>query len=168
VKPRLPLPVAAFLAALAVAACVPQGDFPSLEARPAERDRSMEPPVREAVEVPADPALRQRVAELEQMAAQGDQAFDAALGPAEAAVRSAGPASSDSWVAAQQAMSRLEAARTGTMRALTELDRLAIDRADMATSREDSAAIDAAIAAAQRLAEGQQQRIQQLRARLPG
>jgi len=163
---RSPFPLIGLLAALAVAGCVPQGEFPSLAPRPAERDRSMEPPVHEAVATPTDPALRQRVAELERQAAEGDRAFDAAFAAAEASVGSAGAAQSESWVEAQQALSRLEAARTGTMRALTELDRLAIDRADRATSVEDFAAIDAAIEMAQGLAEGQQARIAALRARL--
>ena len=52
------------------------------------------------------------------------------------------------------------------MRALTELDRLAIERADLATSLEDFAAIEAAIEMAQGLATGQQARIAALRARL--
>jgi hypothetical protein len=154
------------VAALALPGCVPQGEFPSLEPRPAERDRSMEPPVREAAVTPSDPALRLRVSELEQQAARGQSDFDGAYARAEAAVRSAGSAESESWVEAQQAISRLEAARTETMRALTELDRLAIDQADMPTSNSDFAAIQAAIAAAQQLAEGQQARIEALRARL--
>jgi hypothetical protein len=163
-----PLPLAALLAALALPGCVPQGEFPSLAPRPAERDRSMEPPVREAVQAPTDLALRLRVSELERQAARGQSDFEGAYAGAEAAVRSAGPAESDSWVDAQQAISRLEAARTETMRALTELDRLAISRADMPTSDADFAAIEAAIAAAERLAADQQARIEALRARLPG
>jgi hypothetical protein len=126
----------------------------------------MEPPVREGVATPADPALRARVAELERQAAAGDREFAAALPAAEAAVAAAGPAQSDSWVTAQLAISRLEAARGGTMRALTELDRMAIERASAPTASEDFAAIEAAIAAAQALAEEQQDRIEGLRARL--
>ena len=163
-----PLPFAILLAASALAGCVPQGDFPSLAPRPAERNRSMEPPVRERAATPTDPALRRRVVELERQAADGNRAFDAAFAPTERAIGRAGAALSDSWVEAQQALSRLEAARTETMRALTELDRLAIDRADLATSEEDFAAIEAAIAEAQRLAAGQQDRLQRLRMRLPG
>ena len=161
-----PLPFAALIAAASLAGCVPQGEFPSLAPRAAERDRSMEPPAREAAATPDDPALRARVAELGRQAQAGERDFAAALPAAEAAVAAAGPAQSDGWVAAQLAISRLEAARAETMRALTELDRLAIGRADMATSGEDHAAIEAAIAAAQALAAGQQARIEALRARL--
>ena len=128
----------------------------------------MEPPVRERSATPTDPALRRRLVELERQAVDGHRAFDAAFTPAERAVGRAGAPQSDSWVEAQQALSRLEAARTETMRALTELDRLAIDRADVATSEEDFAAIEGAIAAAQRLAADQQERLQRLRARLSG
>jgi hypothetical protein len=52
------------------------------------------------------------------------------------------------------------------MRALAELDRLAIGRAEVPTSSEDFAALNAAIAEVERLAVSQQQRWDRLRARL--
>ena len=51
------LPIALLLAAAALAACVPQGDVPSLAVRPAERDRTTLPPVRPAVDGPQRPGL---------------------------------------------------------------------------------------------------------------
>jgi len=155
-------------AALALAGCVPGDDFPSLAPRPAERDLSTEDPERPQVAVPDDPGLRAGVEALRAEAAAGERAFEAAYPAAAAAVAAAGPPESDGWVAAQQALSRLEAARARTMRALAELDRLAVAGADRPTSAADFAAIEAAIAAAGRLATGQQQRFDGLRTRLSG
>ncbi|MGZ8360698.1 MAG: hypothetical protein ACXWUX_09275 [Allosphingosinicella sp.] len=165
-KRLIPFPFAAATAALALAGCVAAEGFPSLALRPAELDRSFEPPQRPAVEVPSDAALRGRIAELTAQAATGDRAFEAAIGPTEAAVRRAGPAASESWVEAQVALSRLEESRAPTTQAQGDLDALAIERAATPTNAGDLAAIDTAIAEAARIAEGQQAQIDRLRARL--
>ena len=154
------------LAALALAGCVAEDGFPSLAQRPVERDLSIEEPVYAVVEVPSDPGLRARIAELERQAAEGENSFAAALGPVGAVVARAGPSGTESWIEAQQALSRLEATREATMRALAELDRLAITRAEVATNSGDFAAVNAAIAAVERIALSQQQRWDRLRARL--
>ena len=154
------------LLAILAAACVPEGDFPSLAQRPGERDLSTEEPARAEVEVPDDAELRSRLATLRQQAGAGDRAFDAAYGGAAAAVAAAGAPESDSWVEAQQALSRLEAERAPTMGALADLDAIAMERIGVATSAADFAAINAAIAAVERLAVVQQQRMDSLRARL--
>jgi hypothetical protein len=151
---------------LALGGCVAEDGFPSLAQRPAELNRSIEEPVRPAVEVPSDPALRARVATLLQQAAEGERSFAGALATTEAAVGRAGAASSETWVEAQQALSRLESTREATTRALAELDRLALERAEVATGREDYAAINAAIAEVDRIAVSQQQRWERLRGRL--
>jgi hypothetical protein len=153
-------------AALFLAGCVAEDGFPSLAQRPAERNLSIEEPLYPAVEVPSDPAIRARIVELQRQAEEGGRAFDSALAPTEAAVARAGAAYSESWIEAQQALSRLESTREPTQRALAELDRLAVDRADVATSEEDFAAIHAAIAEVQSAASAQQQRWDRLRARL--
>ena len=155
-------------AALALAACVSEDGFPSLALRPAEREVSVEEPVHPPIEVPSDTALRARIAELQRQAAEGDRSFEAALGATETAIAAAGPSASESWVEAQQALSRLEATREPTTRALSDLDRLAIDRAAMATSSDDFAAINAGIAAVEQIASRQQQHVDRLRARLGG
>ena len=162
IRPVLWLPAAA----LGLAGCVAEEGFPSLAQRPAELNVSIEEPVYPAVEVPSDPTLRARIAELRQQAAEGERSFAAALDPAEAVLARAGPAGSESWVEAQQALSRLEATRNATMRALAELDALVIARAEVATNREDFAAINAAIGEVERLAVSQQQRWDRLRGRL--
>jgi hypothetical protein len=167
-RPAAPLSIIVAVAGLALPSCAAEGDFPSLAMRPAERDRSVEEPVRPSPQVPDDAALRRRLGELTEAAAEGERAFDAAFGPADAAVDAAGAAESERWVAAQQALSRLEAAREPTTRALAELDRLAVDRADLPTGEADRAALEAAIAAVERIAAGQQARIDGLRERLSG
>ena len=163
---RTRLCLASSFAALALTGCVAEDGFPSLAQRPAERNLSIEEPVHPAVEVPSDPALRARIAELERQAAEGENSFAAALGPTESVVARAGAPGSESWIEAQQALSRLEATREATMRALAELDRLAITRAEVATNSGDFAAVNAAIAAVEQLAVSQQQRWDRLRARL--
>jgi hypothetical protein len=162
----LPTHAAILTAASLLAGCAPQGDFPSLARRPAEDDRSVEEPVRPAVEVARDEALRARVAELRGQAGAGDRAFDNAYAAAEAAVARAGTRESESWIEAQQALSRLEATREATMRAVAELDQLAIGRIDAPTNEEDFSAINEAIAAAERIALAQQDRYDRLRGRL--
>lgn len=163
-SPRLP---AFALALMALGGCVAEDGFPSLAQRPAELSRSVEAPIHPAVEVPSDPALRARIAALIGQAQGGERDFVAALGATEAAVGRAGAAGSESWVEAQLAVSRLEATRTATTRALAELDGLAIGRAEVATNSEDFAAIGAAIAEVERIAASQQQRWDRLRGRLP-
>ena len=114
----------------------------------------------------SDPALRARIAELVALARRGERDFDAAFGAAQAAAGRAGAQGSESWIAAQEALSRLEAARAETTRALADLDRLAIDRADRATNAEDHSALLAGIAQAEAIASGQQSRLDRLRTAL--
>ena len=154
------------IAAAALAGCVAEDGFPSLAPRPGERDLSTEEPFHPRVPIPDDAALRARIAELRARAAAGDNGFDAVLPAARAAVAAAGPRESDSWVAAQQALSRLEAARAPTAAALGALDQLLVERADQPTSDADFALLREALAAAERLSAGQQERFDALRARL--
>ena len=82
------------------------------------------------------------------------------------AAPAAGPQASDSWVEAEQALARLEGTRAPTTRALAELDRLALERAQMSTNAQDFAAIYAALASVDLIVDRQQQRWDRLRARL--
>ena len=152
------LPLAGLLAG-----CISPGPFPSLAQRPGEND-PIEEPVRAAPAVANDASLRARLAELVGQARQGMAAFNLAYGPAERLARNAGASGSDSWVEAQQALSRLEASRGETTSTASELDQLNRARADLPTSAEDKAAIDAAIAEVDRLAEEQTTRIRQVTA----
>ncbi len=147
---------AALAAASLIAGCAPSGDFPSLAVRPVERDLAAAPERPAPPEAPADAQLTARIAELLAQVRQGESAFRAALPDAERATRAAGGAGTESWVAAQQEISRLEAARAPTVAALAELDRLGIERGNMPTAATDLQALLAAneeagaLAAAQR------------------
>jgi hypothetical protein len=154
--------------ALTLGGCVTQGPFPSLAPRPGEGDISIAEPQRPDTATSNDPALAQQVATLRAQAQDGQTAFDAAYGRTAAAVARAGAQGSDSWSAAQEALSRLEAARGLTIDALAAFDRLATERADLPTSRTDMASIDAAMADAARLADAQSERIAELRRRIGG
>ena len=151
--------------ALLVAGCASGGDFPSLAPRPVEQ-LSMEEPIRVDPPVASDPALRSRIADLLARARAGDAAFERAYARAAPLARAAGGANSDSWVQAQEAISRAEVARTETTVALADLDRLAIERADAPTSEADHAALMEAQQFAQALANDQHRRLEGLRSRL--
>ncbi|HEY0115848.1 MAG TPA: hypothetical protein VGB54_09010 [Allosphingosinicella sp.] len=148
----------ALLLLATLAGCATGGEFPSLAPRPVEQ-LSMEEPIRVDPPVAPDPAFRGRVAALLGQARQGDEAFEAAYARALPLVRGAGPSGSDSWVQAQEAISRVEAARLVTSGALAELDRLAGERADEPTSGEDHQAMLGAVRSAQTLVAEQQRRI---------
>lgn len=153
-----------FLAALALflTDCTTSGPYPSLAQRPGE-NLPIEEPVRPPQAAPGDAALRRRIDALAIQARQGMSDFDAAYDATQRAVSAGGAEGSDSWVQAQLALSRLEAARARTTDAVAELDQLARARADLPTGADDQAALDAALADAGRLAANQQERLNRLR-----
>src|SRR3954467_4490793 len=104
-----PRPALAALAAALLAGCVSQGPFPSLAPRPAEQEDWSEEPVHAAPVVADDASLRARIAALLTQAHDGERAFDADLPAAERAAAHVGAEGSDSWIEAQQAISRLQA-----------------------------------------------------------
>jgi hypothetical protein len=146
--------------------CVAPGPFPSLAPREAEREISVDDTLQKRPAVPIDAALGARIAALLSDARRSEAAFAAALGAAEAAAGRAGTEGSETWIAAQQAVSAAEAARAPTVGALAELDGLSLERAGMATDQSQFEALLAAVAEAQRFAEGQQRRLDVVRARL--
>ncbi len=148
-------------AALALAACVSQGPFPSLAPREGEQ-LAIEEPMRETPVSADDPALRPAVAALLSEARDGARRFDADFAAARGLIARAGAEGSESWVEAQQAISRLEAARNRTTSAVDDLHQLSLARADRPTSPADQQAIDAAIAEAERIAADQQARMDRL------
>ena len=151
---------------LILAGCVSAGPFPSLAPRPEEADFSTAESVRPAPDVPDDARLRARIGALVAQALEGLTAFDAAFPAADRATAAAGAEGSDGWTVAQQALSRLEAARRPSTTARADLDALAVDRAAMPTSAGDLATLDRAIAEAERIVLNQQVRFDRLRARL--
>ena len=163
---RVPLPVLLAAGVLTLAGCVAEGPFPSLAPRPEEAEFSTAEPVRTAPDVPSDAALRTRIGALVAQSLEGLTAFDAAYRQAERATAAAGVQGSDTWVEAQQSISRLEAARNRTTNARAELDRIALDRAAMPTAADDLLMLERAVTEAERIALNQQFRLDQLRARL--
>jgi len=152
------LPLWALLAA-GLTGCVSQGPFPSLAQRPAELEDWSEEPAHVAPVTADDAALRTRIAALIGEARAGDRAFDADLPAAERATVRIGAEGSDSWIEAQQAISRLQASRGRTDEAASELHQIRVARSGQPTSAADLAAIDAAIEQVRVLAERQQQRL---------
>ncbi len=156
---------AALLGAL-LAGCAAEGDFPSLEPRAVERELAQTDPAPPAP-LADDPALAERVAALAAEARRGEAEFEAALPVARSAVAAAGPAGGEAWIEAQQALSRLEAARGATVRALADLDALALAEANKTTlNGADLERLRAAVAALQAIADRQHDEIAGLRARL--
>ena len=154
--------LAPILPVFLLAGCVSQGPFPSLAPRESEQ-LAIEEPVRVAPVVADDATLRTRVDALIAEARAGAAAFDGDFAEAERTAARAGPEGSDSWIAGQQAISRLEAARGRTGNAAADLDQLNLDRAALPTSAADQQALDEAIAEVARIAANQQARIDRLR-----
>lgn len=158
--------LALLAAALAASGCATGGDFPSLAPRAIEREDPRAEPVRTPPAVASDAALLAAVARLRADALAGAGAFAAELRAAEAAAGRAGAPGTEGWMEAQQALSRLEAARAPATIARAELDRLLILRASEPTAEEDLAAIRAALTEVERVAAEQQRHIDTLRSRI--
>lgn len=131
----------------AVAACAtatPTGE-PSLARRSSE---AIDPrlPVEVAVDSrPADPDLVRRIAALLDEARGSAAAFAAAEPATRASAAAAGPPQSESWIAAQLALSQLERTRAPFTRAFAEIDALRAAAArNAATPPADLAALQAA------------------------
>ena len=120
------LPFAMLIALCTTGGCSsPKLAPPSLAPRAAEAIDPRLPVERALVVRPVTAGLTGRIAELLAEARSGEAAFRSALGPAQRAAAAAGPARSESWIAAQLALSALEAARAPTTRALGDIDALA-------------------------------------------
>jgi hypothetical protein len=160
----LPVPVAALL----LASCAASGPFPSLAVRDVEREFAVETPPVPAPIIPSDPATAARIDQLVAAAQGGDADFRKALAAAQPLAARAGAAGSESWVAAEQAASRVQAARSRTVDALADLDAIAIRLAAARppASQADIAAAAAAAETVQALSNRHQEALDALRARL--
>ena len=148
---------------LVAAGCAAPGPYPSLAPRPAEKAYAEDADERKPIPQPDDPALAAEIDRLAAAARSGAADFDAALPAAQAAAGAAGGAGSDSWVEAQQALSRLEAARARTTAALADLDRLQVERVGAGTLGDgDRERLRAATAEIQALADSQADRLRRL------
>jgi len=160
-----PLRPTLLLLSCALAGCAQSGSYPSLLPRPIERGETGTPaPASPASAAARDPAIAARIAQLVGQAHDGQSAFDRSLPDARASVARAGAAGSEGWIAAQEAVSALESARTPTATALADLDALSKEKAQAtpAAGEEDLAAIDTAIDEVSALAQAQDDQIGQL------
>jgi hypothetical protein len=137
---------------LAAASCSTVKDAPSLAARPSENIDPRLPVADTSASVPADAALAAQLAALVQAAGGATARFEVAIARAEQLAGVAGPRQSDSWVAAQQALSAAVAERYPVTRALADIDALAtarvlgggpLSQADQQAVREAGAGVEA-------------------------
>lgn len=157
----LPRALACTLILLA-AGCATGGEFPSLAPRPVEQ-LSFEEPVRVDPPVAPDAALRARAGALVAQAREGDRAFEGAHAAALPRIRAPGATGSDSWIQAQEAISRVEAARGATTGTLTEFDAWLVELADEPVNAELWAEIAEDRAAISALVDEQRQRLDSLK-----
>jgi hypothetical protein len=114
------------LLVLSLAACArPGGPYPSLQPRAAEAIDPRVPIVRPMNTRPASASLTERLSALVAAAESGDASFDAAASQAEGLAASAGAPKSESWIAAEEALTAAIAARKPTATALGDIDTLA-------------------------------------------
>ena len=114
------------IALTALGACAtPGGPSPSLQPRAAEAIDPRVPIERPMNDRPVSPALAAQLAALVSQAHSGDAAFDPAAAQAERLAAAAGERQSESWIAAQEALSAAVSAREPTAHALGDIDGLA-------------------------------------------
>jgi hypothetical protein len=123
----------ALLLPLLLAACAtPEGEYPSLDIRPAERaSGTLVPPPAPYVPPPIPAPVLGRLEQLAADAASAHRAFLTEAPAARSAVAAASGAEmgSDGWARASVALAGLESARGKVMIALADLDRLMVDAA---------------------------------------
>jgi hypothetical protein len=119
-----------FVAASLVAACsAPQaGSGPSLAPRAAEAIDPRLPVPNDVQPSAVDPALASQLAQLVGEARSGVATFDARQSNAERLASAAGPMASESWIAAEQALSLLVEQHGVTARAAASIDELSSNR----------------------------------------
>jgi hypothetical protein len=162
---------ALLLSMLAIAGCTqPGGPAPSLAPRPEEAIDPRLPVEAAAPAATVEPTLAARLSELVAQARAGDSPFCDAADAAERLVATAGERQSESWIAAQQALSAAVAAREPTTRALGEIDALGATRIQQqgGINPADRAAIEAAAAEVGAIDRAQAARIEAMQARLGG
>lgn len=157
------------LSLAAVGACSSQGGpYPSLQPRAAERIDPRVPVERPMNNRPAGTALTARLAALVDQARSGDAAFGPAAADAERLATSAGPPQSESWIAAQEALTAAVAAQRQTATALGDIDELGATslQAQGGLAPNDLAAIDRAATEVGAMSHRQADRIKAIQSRL--
>ena len=115
---------ATILQLLLLSACASANAPPSLLPRAAEAIDPRIPVVKPMNDRPADPALARQLAALVSQARSSDAAFQPAAAEAQRLAEAAGDAQSESWIAAEQALTRAIGTRDQTVHALGDIDAL--------------------------------------------
>ena len=144
------------------------GPYPSLQPRAAEAIDPRVQPVRAMNDRPVTPALATRLAALVDQARAGESAFDPAAAEAERLAAASGAVESESWIAAQEALSAAVAARNPTALAQADIDALGATalQTQGGIAPNDLQAIDSAAATVAQIARGQTDRIAAIQKRL--
>jgi hypothetical protein len=116
--------LALFLIMPILAGCAANEIAPSLAPRPAEAIDPRVPVPQAPASTQVSPELREQLDVLVASANAGEQAFARAIGEAQRLAGAAGAKESESWVAAQQALSAAIAARGQVTAAIGEIDAL--------------------------------------------
>jgi hypothetical protein len=159
------------LSVLTLSACAaPGGPYPSLQPRAAEAVDPRVPVVRPLNERPVSALLAARLAALVEQAQSGDAAFDGAMTSAERLAAAAGAAQSETWIAAQEALTAAIAARRPTATALGDIDEIAATslQTNRGIAPNDLAAIQSAAAEVAALDRRQAERVDAIQRRLAG
>ena len=159
------------LSVLTLSACAaPGGPYPSLQPRAAEAVDPRVPVVRPLNERPVSATLAARLAALVEQAQSGDAAFDGAMTSAERLAAAAGAAQSETWIAAQEALTAAIAARRPTATALGDIDEIAATslQTNRGIAPNDLAAIQRAAAEVGTLDRRQAERVDAIQRRLAG
>jgi hypothetical protein len=156
------------LATLFLTGCAAKGEFPSLQPRPIElalaEEANAEPQA--PPEVADNAELASELAALRAAAARTQGEFQKEYSAAERLVARAGAGESDSWVEAQQGLSRVEAARHDFADVLADLDQLALRYENKPLSTADRKALEDVIAELKARAEAEQREFEALAGRL--
>jgi hypothetical protein len=148
----------------------PEVNAPSLAPRPAEAIDPRVPVAEAPVPTAPSPELAQKLDSLVAQALAGDEAFRPAAADAERLAAAAGPPQSESWVAAQNALSVAVAARQPVTHALGEIVALGADRIQKlgGMTAADLAAVDSASARVGEIDDREAGVIDRIQARLGG
>jgi len=144
------------------------GPYPSLQPRAAEAIDPRVQPVRPINDRPVAAALARQLAALVDQARSGETEFEPAAANAERLAAAAGAPQSESWIAAQEALTAAIAARRPTAMALADID--AIGATALQTqggiAPNDLKAIQSDASAVAAIARGQTDRIDAIKRRL--
>jgi hypothetical protein len=144
------------------------GPYPSLQPRAAEAIDPRVPVARPINDRPVTPALAARLGALVQQAGAAEGGFQRAAAEAERLAAAAGAPQSETWIAAQEALSAAIAARNPTALALSDIDAIGATelQSQGGIAPNDLQAIRSAAAQVAAIGRGQTARIDAIKKRL--